>query len=152
MSDLIFKVNGESTSPTQFVAKARQFKLIIDEPEELGGSDEDANPVEYILAGLAGCINVLGHLVAKELGFTIDKLRIEVAGNINPDRLFGVSDKERAGFKEINLNLIPETDASIEVLVDWLKIVKDRCPVKDNLTNSTIVNVAVEKQYVIQKK
>ena len=45
--------------------------LIVDEPEALNGTDEDANPVEYILAGFAGCVNVVGHLVAKELGFKI---------------------------------------------------------------------------------
>ena len=58
MSNLRFSVNGESNSTTQFVAKAPQFKLVVDEPNDLGGTDEAANPVEYILAGLAGCINV----------------------------------------------------------------------------------------------
>lgn len=147
MSDLIFSVKGESNSPAQFIAKTRQFKLIIDEPEGLGGTDEGANPVEYILAGLAGCLNVVGHIVAKELGFTIDKLKIEVVGNINPDRLFGVSDNERAGFKKIDLKLIPETDAPIEILVKWLKIVQKRCPIKDNLMNITPIGISIEKQY-----
>lgn len=148
MSDLIFKVKGQSTSATQFIAKARSFKLIIDEPEDFGGTNEDANPVEYILAGLAGCLNVVGHLVAKELGFILKNLKIEVSGNINPDRLFGTSKKERAGFKEIFLNLIPETEADIETLVKWLKIVEDRCPVKDNLLNITPVKVSVTKEYI----
>jgi uncharacterized OsmC-like protein len=103
--------------------------------------------VEYILAGLAGCLNVVGHLVAKELGFTIDTLKIEVTGTINPNKLLGVSNSERAGFKKIDLKLIPETDASIEVLVDWLKIVQERCPVKDNLMNTTLIGASVEKQY-----
>jgi uncharacterized OsmC-like protein len=147
MSDLIFSVKGESNSPAQFIAKTRQFKLIIDEPEGLGGTDEGANPVEYILAGLAGCLNVVGHIVAKELGFTIDKLKIEVVGNINPDRLFGVSDNERAGFKKIDLKLIPETDAPLEILVKWLKIVQKRCPIKDNLMNITPIGISIEKQY-----
>ena len=147
MSDLIFSVKGESNSPAQFIAKTRQFKLIIDEPEGLGGTDEGANPVEYILAGLAGCLNVVGHIVAKELGFTIDKLKIELVGNINPDRLFGVSDNERAGFKKIDLKLIPETDAPVEILVKWLKIVQKRCPIKDNLMNITPIGISIEKQY-----
>nr|WP_321225390.1 OsmC family protein [uncultured Psychroserpens sp.] len=147
MSDLKFTVKGESTSATQFIGKARHFELIIDEPEELNGTDEDANPVEYILAGFAGCINVVGHLVAKELGFTIRKLNIEVSGNINPDRFLGTSDKERAGFKSIELSLIPETDASIETLVKWLEIVEARCPVKDNLTNKTPIKISVEKEF-----
>ncbi|HXJ98460.1 MAG TPA: OsmC family protein [Gelidibacter sp.] len=149
MSELTFSVQGESASEAKFIAKTRQFRLVVDEPETLGGTDENANPVEYILAGLAGCINVVGHLVAKELGFSIKKLHVEVSGNINPDRLFGVSNDERAGFKAIDLKLIPETDASIETLAKWLRIVQDRCPVKDNLTNSTPVKVSVEKQYAV---
>ncbi len=147
MSDLKFTVSGESTSATQFIGKARHFELIIDEPEALNGADSAANPVEYILAGFAGCINVVGHLVAKELGFTIDKLKIEVSGDINPERFLGASNKERAGFKSIQLSLIPETDASIETLVKWLEIVEARCPVKDNLTNKTPIKISVEKEF-----
>lgn len=147
MSDLKFTVSGESTSATQFIGKARHFELIIDEPEALNGTDEDANPVEYILAGFAGCINVVGHLVAKELGFIIKKLKIEVSGNINPQRFLGASNKERAGFKSIQSSLIPETDASIETLVEWLEIVEARCPVKDNLTNQTPIKISVEKEF-----
>ena len=147
MSDLKFSVIGESNSSTQFIAKARQFKLIIDEPNDLGGTDEDANPVEYILAGLAGCINVIGHIVAKELGFEIKKLNIEVSGDLNPNKFLGVSNDERAGFKSIGLNLIPETDADINTLSKWLIIVEERCPVKDNLNNKTPVKLSVEKVY-----
>lgn len=147
MSNLRFSVNGESNSTTQFVAKARHFKLVVDEPEELGGTDEAANPVEYILAGLAGCINVVGHLVAKELGFEISKLNIDISGEINPDKLLGISTHERAGFQSIQINLNPETEADIVTLSQWLKIVEDRCPVKDNLRNETPVRLSVEKVY-----
>lgn len=147
MSGIIFNVKGESHSPAKFIANTGKFQLVIDEPATLGGTDEGPSPVEYILAGLAGCLNVVGHIVAKELGFTIDTLKIEVTGNLNPDRLLGVSNTERAGFKKIDIKLIPETDAPIEVLVDWLKIVQDRCPVKDNLMNSTLIGTSVEKQY-----
>ena len=147
MSDLKFSFAGENTSATQFIGKARQFTLVVDEPEGLGGTDEDANPVEYILAGFAGCINVIGHLVAKELGFVIKNLKIEVVGDLNPERFFGTSFQDRAGFKSIRLNLIPETDATVETLVKWLQIVEDRCPVRDNLQNSTPVRISLEKQF-----
>jgi uncharacterized OsmC-like protein len=147
MSDLKFNVSGESTSATQFIAKTRQFTLVVDEPATLGGTDEYANPVEYILAGFAGCANVIGHVVAKELGFTIKNLRNEVSGVLNPKRFLGSSNKERAGFKSINLNLIPDTEAPIETLTEWLQIVEQRCPVKDNLQNKTPVRIAVEKEY-----
>lgn len=150
MSDLKFTVAGESSSATQFIGKSRQFTLVVDEPESLGGTDEDANPVEYILAGFAGCANVIGHMVAKELGFTIESLKIEVSGELNPNRFLGTSFEERAGFKSISLNFIPTTDASVETLAAWLQIVEDRCPVKDNLQNKTQVKIAVEKEYKLQ--
>jgi uncharacterized OsmC-like protein len=147
MSDLKFSVSGASSSATKFIGKTRQFTLVVDEPADLGGTDDDANPVEYILAGFAGCANVIGHIVAKELGFTIKNLKIEVSGELNPQRFLGSSYKERAGFKSITLNLVPETDASIETLAKWLQIVEERCPVKDNLQNNTPVKIAVEKEY-----
>jgi uncharacterized OsmC-like protein len=90
---------------------------------------------------------VIGHIVAKELGFTINKLNIEVSGDINPNKFLGLSDDERAGFKSIGLNLIPETDADINTLSTWLTIVEERCPVKDNLNNKTPVKLSVEKVY-----
>ena len=150
MSDLKFTVTGNSTSATQFIGQARQFKLVVDEPEALNGTDEAANPVEYILAGFAGCVNVVGHLVAKELGFKIERLDIEVSGQINPNRFLGVSQDERSGFKTIELNLIPKTDASIETLAKWLEIVEARCPVRDNLSNKTPIKISVEKEYSLK--
>lgn len=147
MSDLKFNVSGESSSATKFIGNTRQFTLVADEPEALGGTDHYANPVEYILAGFAGCANVIGHVVAKELGFTIRRLKINVNGELNPDRFLGTSAKDRAGFKSITLNLIPDTDANIETLTKWLQIVEERCPVKDNLQNNTPISIAVEKEY-----
>lgn len=147
MSDLTFSVAGKSSSATKFIGKTRDFTLVVDEPRDLGGTDHDANPVEYILAGFAGCANVIGHVVAKELGFTIRSLKIEVYGELNPNRFLGTSDEERAGFKSIRLNLVPDTDATIETLTEWLQIVERRCPVKDNLQNVTPVKIGVEKEY-----
>lgn len=137
MADLTFSVEGTSESHTRITAKVRQFSLVIDEPPALGGDDLGANPVEYLLASYAGCVNVMAYLVAKELGITIKKLTIKVDGNINPDRLFGKAFTERAGFKQINLSLAPETDASPELVTKWITEIKNRCPVNDNLLNTT---------------
>ena len=40
MSELNFKISAESKSATKVIAKARQFEIIIDEPQDLGGKDE----------------------------------------------------------------------------------------------------------------
>jgi len=143
MSDLKFSIKGTSETATKFVAEARQFKIIIDEPSTLGGNDEGANPVEYLLASYAGCLNVMGHLVANELGFKLDKLEIEINGSLNPDRLFGKSFSERAGYKKINVTIKPFADVSSELLKKWIDAVEDRCPINDNLQNITSIDIKV---------
>lgn len=145
MSDLNFSIKGTSENPTKFVAEARNFKIIIDEPPTLGGTDHGANPVEYLLASYAGCLNVMGHLIASELGFTLDKLEIDVNGNLNPDRLFGKSFTDRAGFKTITVTLKPYAQVSPELLNKWVQTIKKRCPINDNLLNSTPIEIQVFK-------
>ena len=95
MSDVTFKVSGQSESPARLAVQVRGFELIVDEPPGLGGDDEGPNPVEYILAGLAGCLNVMGHIIAKEMGFTIRSLTIDAAGPLNPKKLLGKQTDDR---------------------------------------------------------
>jgi len=145
MSDLKFKINARSESAAKTIVKARNFEIVVDEPEALGGTDVAPNPVEYVLAAFAGCLNVMGHLVAQEMGIELKNLKIEMEGDLNPAKLFGKCDKERAGYKNIIVKLIPETEADDSTLEKWLHEVECRCPVSDNLQNITPVKVELEK-------
>ncbi len=144
MSDLKFRINAESETPARTNVKARNFEIIVDEPQDLGGSNKAPNPVEYVLAALAGCLNVLGHLVAKEMDIDLRGLKIDIEGTLNPDKLFGKSDRERAGYKEITVTLKPDSDAGRETLEKWMHEVETRCPVSDNIQNMTSVKVLVD--------
>jgi len=119
MPDANFRVRAVSESRARVAVKARNFTMIVDEPPNLGGDDKGASPVEYVLAALAGCLNVVGHLVADEMGFKIKRLEIDVYGPLNPARLFGKSYEDRAGFKEITAEMKVETDADEETLKKW---------------------------------
>jgi uncharacterized OsmC-like protein len=140
-----FSVSGVSESPARVVVKARQFNIVVDEPPALGGEDKGANPVEYLLSALAGCLNVVAHLVAKEMGINLTRLEIQVSGELNTDRLQGKQTSERAGFQSINVNMKVETDADESKLARWLEVVKGRCPVSDNLANPTPVSIHWQK-------
>lgn len=143
MPDLNFNIKGVSETSTKFVAEARNFQIVVDEPPALGGTDHGANPVEYLLASYAGCLNVMGHLVARQLGFSLEKLEIEVSGNLNPDRLFGTSFSDRAGFKQIEIILKPHSSADPELLEKWIEEVENRCPINDNLREKTPTSIKV---------
>ncbi len=140
MSKLNFSISGNSITATRYDGKARHFNLTVDEPEEFGGKDVAPNPVEYLLAAYAGCINVVIHLVAKELQVTVNNISININGDINPDRLFGLLTVDRAGFESLNVDIDLDSDASREVIDTLFEQVKDRCPLNDNLSNSTPLN------------
>ncbi|NSW89708.1 MAG: OsmC family protein [Firmicutes bacterium] len=142
MADLKFSAKAHSENPTKTVVETRGFKMIIDEPKSLGGTDAGANPVEYLLAALAGCINVVGHVVAREMGFELRGIRIDLEGDLNPARFMGKSKAERAGYKEIRVKLEADTDADAETLAKWLETIEDRCPVSDTLSNGTHVKIS----------
>ena len=139
MSDLKFGVKARSENPTKTVVEARGFTMIIDEPKSLGGTNEGANPVEYLVAALAGCLNVVSHMVAKEMGFVLKGVEFEIEGNLNPMKFMGKSDAERTGYKEVRVSIKPDTDADEETLKKWLEEVEKRCPVSYNIANATPV-------------
>lgn len=141
MSDLTFRIKAESATAAKTIVRARNFEIVVDEPESLGGSDEAPNPVEYVLAAFGGCLNVIGHLLAKEMGFELRSLKIDISGKLNPAKLFGQSEAERAGYKSITVRINPDCDADKATLEKWLQAVKNRCPVSDNLQYNTPVDV-----------
>jgi len=141
MTNLKFNANAYSENPTKTIVQARNFSFIVDEPEALGGTDHGANPVEYLLGALAGCLNVVAHVVAKELGFKLNKLAIELEGDLDPARFLGFSKDNRAGYKALRVILKPDADTDQATLDNWLQIVKDRCPVSDNISNPTPIEI-----------
>lgn len=145
MEDIKFRVHAQSENATKTVVKARGFEMIIDEPTELGGGNEGANPVEYELAAFSGCINVMGHIIAKEMNMDLKGIKIDISGLLNPAKLFGTSMEERAGYKQINVKIKADSTASIEELEEWKKAICERCPVSDNLKNTTPVFVELRK-------
>lgn len=144
MATLKFGIKAHSENPTKTVVEARNFKIIVDEPKNLGGTDDGPNPVEYVLAAFAGCLNVVGHLVAREMDIPLRGIEIEMEGDLDPAKFMGKDTEERAGYKEIRVSLKPDADAEEETLQAWMTAVKARCPVSDNLANTTPVKVTLK--------
>jgi uncharacterized OsmC-like protein len=144
MADMRFRVKAHSANPTKTVVKARNFEIIVDEPEEMGGTNGGANPVEYILAAFAGCLNVVGHVVAKEMNFELRGIEIELHGDLNPEKFMGASDAERAGYKQITVKVKPDCDADKATLDKWLETMEERCPISDNIQNTTPVKLELK--------
>ncbi len=141
MPKLKFSASAKGESATKTIVTTDSFRIVIDEPQSMGGTNEGPNPVQYLLAALAGCLNVLCHLIANELSFTLKSLQIELEGDLDPARLYGKSMETRAGYSEIRVTIKPEADTDASTLERWLKTVESRCPVSDNIANATPVKI-----------
>ncbi|MFP4460985.1 MAG: OsmC family protein [Thermotogota bacterium] len=144
MPNAKFSVSGISENATKITVKAGKFTLIVDEPAQLGGTDEGANPVEFVLAALAGCLNVVGNMVAKEMGFEIKFLSFDLEGELDPAAFMGKSNDVRPGYQEIRVNVNVDSDADEQTLNKWLETIERRCPVSDNLENPTPVKISLK--------
>lgn len=134
-------VNAESKNPTKVEVNVRGYSFEIDEPEEHGGTGSAPNPVEYELGALTGCFNVVAHVVAGEMDVEIKSLDIEASGELNPAKFQGEETDDRAGFQSIELNIDVETDADSETERELFEKVEQRCPVRDNISNETPVEL-----------
>lgn len=145
MSIIQFSVQGKAYNATKTEIKARKFRFLIDEPENLGGEDDAPNPVEYLLAGYAGCLNVVAHIVAKEKNIRLDQFEVNIEGDINPSRLLGYPTNDRSGFQAIRVTIDIKTDAGEEENRLLLDAIKQRCPVNDNLVHPTPIEYFINQ-------
>lgn len=146
MSKKIVNVLGYAKDTNQFVVKAQNFDIRISKNDQFPEL-EGPSPLEYILAGYAGCINAVGKLVAKEQGIIVKAIQVEVSGTLSLDKYQGKISNQRAGFSAIEVVVKPTSDASLGELKIWIDAVKSRCPVEDNLVNPTPVSVSLLKEF-----
>ncbi len=144
MADVIFAIEAYSVSATRLDVSAREFTFTVDEPTKLGGSNAGPNPVEYLLGALAGCINVVGYLVAKEMGFSIEELAIHIEGPLDALAFSGKKPGVRPGYQEIRVRCDVRTLADDETLARWMQSVVARCPVSDNIEHATPLRMSVQ--------
>lgn len=143
MADVTIAVEAISLSKTRADVSVRDLTFSIDEPEKLGGTNTGPNPVELLLGALAGCLNVLGHMVAKEMGFEIQEMRMRVEGNLDPLAYLGKKPDVRPGFMEIRVSMDVQSNATPDVLREWAKAVEARCPVSNNIEYATPISISL---------
>ncbi|WP_251330806.1 OsmC family protein [Haloplanus pelagicus] len=103
----------------------------------------EASPLEHLLGSLAACLNVIGHMVAKEYGIVVRDVAVHVAGDIDTAKYRGDATEPRAGFETIRVDVTVDSDADDETLAAWLADVEERCPVADNLDTGTDIDVTL---------
>jgi len=80
----------------------RRFQIQIDEPEELCGTNQFANPQEYLLAATNACMMVGYSAVAALMGLSLTKLELEISGDIDLRGFLGLDENVSPGYEQLH--------------------------------------------------
>jgi uncharacterized OsmC-like protein len=105
------------------------FVFTNGEPPALLGNNEGANPVEFLLHSLAGCVTTTIVLHAAARGIRIQELSTQLDGDIDLHGLLGLDDSVSPGYEEIRIQINAKADCSDEELDDLLGYAAERSPV-----------------------
>lgn len=117
--------------------------FVIDQPKQGGGQDEGPNPLEIFLSSLPACICAIGRIVAAQKRIDLKGISVDVEGDVDKDFLMGKTKEGRAGFTEIRAFVTIDADITKEEKEAFLHEVERRCPVADNIINSSNVKATV---------
>ena len=118
----------------QVETNSRGFKIIMDEPKELGGTNAAMNPVEALLCALGACQTIVASAFAPAHKFTFEEFHVELEGDLDPDGFMGLSDV-RKGYQEIRFVMYFKTNEPKEKVEQFVRFIEKTCPVGDCLAN-----------------
>jgi len=132
-----FKATAKKTQKgLQVETASRGFKIILDEPEDLGGTNTGMNPVEAVLCAFGACQSIVAAAFAEAKGFKFEEFHIELEGDLDPDGFMGINPEVRNGFSEIRFKVHFKTDESLAACEEFADFIEGRCPVSDILANN----------------
>lgn len=125
------------------VSRTEDFVFTNGEPPVLLGDNEGANPVEFLLHALAGCVTTTTVLHAAARGITIQEISTELAGEIDVQGLLGLDDSVSPGYEQIRIRMRIKADCPDEELDSLLDYTAAHSPVCNTVCRP--VPVVVER-------
>jgi uncharacterized OsmC-like protein len=140
-----FTATSRQVSGLKSEVAIRGFKIIVDEPPSLAGTDEGPNPAELALAALASCQEITYRLYADKLGVPVDAISVKLDGDIDLRGFFAVDANVRPGFTEIRGTVTIESPASTADIARLRATVDAHCPILDLLSRATPIKLEVSQ-------
>jgi len=122
-------------------SRSEPFVFVNGEPPVLLGNNEGANPVEFLLHALAGCVTTTFILHAMARGVHVRELSTELAGEIDLQGLLGLDESVPAGYEQIRVRMRVAADCSEAELEDLLAWTVQRSPVCNTICRPVPVTV-----------
>lgn len=122
-------------------SRTAAFEFTNGEPPVLLGDNEGANPVEFLLHALAGCVTTTFVLHATARGITIEHLSTELEGELDVRGLLGIDESVSPGYEQIRIRMKVKASCSDAELDDLLAYTQQHSPVCNTVCRPVPVQI-----------
>jgi uncharacterized OsmC-like protein len=124
----------------------RRFTLRVDEPLELCGTNQYANPYEYLMSAINASMIVGFAAVAALMGVKLTKLQIRTSGDIDLRGALGIDANVTPGYESLQQTVTIAGDATPEQFRQLHETVKKISPNYFSITNA----IAMQSRLVVE--
>jgi putative redox protein len=111
----------------------RHHRLVVDEPDDLGGADEGPSPQELLAASLAACTAITLEMYAERKGWDLTGIEVECE----------YAPAERGAPTHVDVTLRLPDGLSPEQ-VERLRVIAAKCPVHRTLAGEVVFHERIE--------
>lgn len=122
-------------------SRQASFEFINGEPPVLLGNNEGANPVEFLLHALAGCVTTTLVLHAAIRGIRIRSLSTALEGDLDVRGLLGLDSSVSPGYESIRIDMEIDAECSEAELQDLLSTAQQHSPVCNTVCRPVPVQI-----------
>ena len=117
----------------------------LDEPPVLGGRNLGANPVEYLLVALSGCLTttMISHAAAH--GLEVRGVQSRYEGDLDLRGYLGISDDVPVGYQNIRVYFRIDADLTRDQKLELVRMAQKFSPVFNSLTSPVPVSVELDE-------
>ncbi|MFZ5450159.1 MAG: OsmC family protein [Thermodesulfobacteriota bacterium] len=112
-----------------------------DEPPILLGKNQGANPVEYLLVALSGCVTTSLIINAAAKGVKLDEVESSLEGDIDIRGMLKLDPNIRAGYQQIRFKFKIKSDAPREQLEELVRLAYEASPVYNSVFQGVPIKV-----------
>ena len=123
--------------------RAGEILLQTDETIILGGGGTAMNPVQLCIAGLLACYAATFAKWAAMAGVVLKSFKIKGTANMDMSAAFGIS--ENSPLENLQMELMIDSDTTLEKLFEINELAKKRCPGYYCLTHEIIPQINIKK-------
>lgn len=137
------RIQGFYGAGQEDTSRTTAFEFVNGEPSVLLGNNEGANPVEYLLHALAGCVTTTTVVHATARGIKIHRISTEIEGDLDVQGFLALDESVTPGYQQIRFRMDIDADCSDEELEDLLSFAPYLSPVFNTITRP--VPIAFER-------